>query len=169
MRVNYHYAILSYCPDLTDPSSQSFPVGMVAIGKIGDNTTFAISIARSINKLCSQNVLLDPFSMQIVENFHTFIDKQLKEGLEKTGINDFLFWLQNRLRNTIHISHINCRECEVEQPDHVLNDALRLFNGEIEHFDPVLIKIEENQRGLPDIRMHECQPPSHCNQIHAHA
>ncbi len=113
MRVRYHYAVLSYCGDLTDPGAPSIPVGAIAIGNLSENTVFVLSITRSGSIEDAIPDLQDPFSARILSRFHSFVEHQIEDGLVHSGVDGFLHWLQEKLRNTIHISAIHQRECEI--------------------------------------------------------
>ena len=171
MHVNYHYAVLSYCPDLTSPSAESFPVGMVAIGNLSNDVVFAISIARSTYRASSSDNLCDPFSSQILNNFHNFIDAQLREGFENTGADNFLPWLQGRLRNTIHISYIDDRVCDVneEQVGYLINDALQLFDEQIINAGHTPPLQDKRHIELPDLRIQEYPVASNYHGLAAQA
>lgn len=135
MDIKYRYAVLSFCMDLTSPSSRSQPIGLLAIAE-SENSAFVLSITRAFPGEDTTGIGNDPFSKRILNNFQSFISEQLEQGLEEAGPAGFLPWLQDRLRNTIHVSTIGQEKSVVhvsqeELPMGLMNDFMKIFKREV--------------------------------------
>lgn len=140
MNLNYKYAILGFCLDLTDPNALSQPVGIIGIGELSKDKGFAMSISLFSGAEEMEEFKDDSYSRIILKDFQSFLHEQLNIGLKEVKNDDFLFWLQDRLRNTLHVSSIEQREVEMKDDSDVSTQIIADF---IDVFKSVLGISEE--------------------------
>jgi len=139
MNINYNYAIISFCSDLTNPNAGSLPVGMIGIGKTGEDAGFVMSITPKSpdDAFMAKD---DPFSKQILSDLDTFLSRQLEAGLNEVGPDNFLEWLHHRLRNSIHVSIIDSQQVKVKDQEAIaenlmpalMADFMKVFTKNVE-------------------------------------
>lgn len=88
------YAVLNFCPDLTDPSSRSIPVAMVAVVELSKASAAVFVGAERF----SEDRMRDPFG--ILADLARFLDTRVQEGLAESGPSGLLEFLQKRLRHS---------------------------------------------------------------------
>jgi hypothetical protein len=99
VELSIHYAVLSYCDDLTDPDATTRPVAMVGVG----DDAFGFFIVRADP---GDDLGGDSVSKSILNNLPSLLQRQLREGLHEVGPQRFLSWLHDRYRNSVSVSAI---------------------------------------------------------------
>ena len=131
--MQYDYAVLSFCPDLTDPHSQSVPIGFIAVGHKGSEGVLMTALRSFFGK---ETPIPEPDDSlrSILENLQDFVHTELQDGLSSVEPKNLLNWLQERLRNTIHVSLVGTSTVYADEADtwpEMAWDALTLFNRKI--------------------------------------
>jgi hypothetical protein len=136
MSLSIRYAVLSYCPDLTDPDAELQPLALIGVG--GDDA-FGFFVVRSEP---GRELGKDEVSRSVLNNLPALLQRQMREGLEDVGPRQFLSWLHDRYRNSLSISAISS---EVVPLDSSVEEAL--LRGTI--FPPLLDLYRRIVRGAP--------------------
>lgn len=103
MELHYRYAIVSFCPDLTDPAARSVPVAILIIANAGDAT---IAVATGWYPLEDS----DPISSVLLRDIPRFLRAHVDEVLSSQADADaesIICALQHSLRNSVHVSEVS--------------------------------------------------------------
>ena len=103
MELSYRYAIVSFCPDLTDPKASSMPVALLMIAMSGDEM-----IATATG--CYPEDSDDPISSALLKDMPRFLQAHVNEVCnDQTEIDPeaLLCALQHSLRNSVHVSGVS--------------------------------------------------------------
>ena len=103
MKVQLNYGVLSFCPDLTNPSAVSIPLGIVGAGVAADRDRFWFFVLKNPpwNEPAIDN---DPVAKSILAELPALLDKQVGEGAAKVETRNFSSWLHGQFRNSLHVS-----------------------------------------------------------------
>lgn len=94
MKLPVSYAVLNFCPDLTDPKSTSVPVAMVAVVELSKDSAAVFVGAERF----AEDRMRDPFG--VLADLARFLDLRVQEGLTESGPSGLLGFLQKRLRHS---------------------------------------------------------------------
>lgn len=131
--MQYNYAVLSFCSDLTNPQARSVPIGLIAIGYKGSEGVLVTAL-RSFLGEEAPIPESDNSAKSILENLQDFVHTELQDGLNSVGPKNLLDWLQGKPRNTIHVSFVGTSTVYADEADtwpEMAWDALSLFNRKI--------------------------------------
>src|SRR4051794_14941103 len=100
MDAQLKYAVLSSCSDLTDPRAGSKPVAIVGVGEDrAQQFWFCVVCSAPGDMLDLAN---DPVSRSVLNDLPTLLEQQMRTGAIKVGATNFLPWLHDRFRNSLH-------------------------------------------------------------------
>lgn len=117
------YAVLSFCKDLTDPKATSFPVGIFGLSaKKNSGFWFYVCADRPGDRTPSA----DEWSKAILNNLPSLLHDQIAEGLKTVAPDNFLHWLHDRFRNSLHVSNIEAKDVDVDEKN-VSSQLTRLY------------------------------------------
>lgn len=100
MKGQLQYAIISYCPRLTDPDASSTPIAMVGLSL--DPEAVFLAVRSKPERLAE-----DPLSKQVLSHLGSFLYEMVNEGFEQVSKEELLFWVHENLRNSVFVSEIN--------------------------------------------------------------
>ena len=103
MKVQLNYGVLSFCPDLTDPSAVSIPLGIVGAGVAANKDRFWFFVLKN-PPWHTPAIDNDPIAKSILSELPALLDKQVGEGAAKVETRNFSSWLHGQFRNTLHVS-----------------------------------------------------------------
>lgn len=104
-------AVLSFCPDLTDPDAASVPVALIGFATAPDNETGVLFLAvRESTEIAKDEITRDVFA-----RLTSFLRDEIDRGVEEVGVQGLLGWLQYNLRNSLYISKIVERAAPIER------------------------------------------------------
>ena len=105
MRLQYQFAVLSFCPDLTDPKAKSEPVAVVGMGKLGpDNFWFCVIRSQPADHLAVED---DEWAKAILNDLPSLLQHQINEASRNVAPTSFFLWLHERFRNSLHVSTVS--------------------------------------------------------------
>jgi len=162
MEIHSKYAVIGYCPDLTDPKAQSVPLAIVAVGEGGAGQGFVLSITSVSQQLAIPELQRDVYSAKMLSDFQGFLHTQIKASLRVPNTSSLLTELNKRLRHTIHIESIKDFTFNSQEEQNLAPEAMRafahIFDQEIVHITTASSSATaskmENKHGLdmsPDI------------------
>ena len=124
MNVSYRYAVVSWCPDLTDPDALAVPAALVLVSR--DDAGLDLAVACGAQFDGTGDSLSDAFLRDISVVIRNHMDRLSAPTLEQ---------LAASLRGTLHVSRI-APQASVEVHDEVdlVREALRLLGVEIDAF-----------------------------------
>src|SRR2546428_4386153 len=96
------YAVLSFCTDLTDPKATSKPVAIVGVGHDRDQQFWFCVVCPAPGDML--DLANDPVSRDVLNDLPALLEQQMKAGAARIGAGDFLPWLHDRFRNSLHVS-----------------------------------------------------------------
>lgn len=132
MKLKHRFAVVSWCPDLTDPNAVSIPVAVLLIAKAG-RMNFAASMGMQVEGD------LDAFEQDLLRDvpllIRRYVDDFIKSNPAAKG-NDVLLAVHHALRNSLHVSKVE--EEQVTNVDVVTADTLMgllqaLFEREVKN------------------------------------
>lgn len=100
MKLKSRYAVISFCPDLTDPSASSVPVAVLLIAEASEGL-FAAALARG-------NLKVDAITAEFLHD----VPRLLKDHIESVDPDahtpeTLLHKLHDSLRNSLHVAKIS--------------------------------------------------------------
>lgn len=100
--IAYRYAVVSWCPDLTDPNGPSVPLALLMVGDAGDGYFAAI-----VGAVLKGN--LDPITSAILRDVPGLVKRQLDDMIAKDqpSPDDVVERLTKSLRGSLHVSKIS--------------------------------------------------------------
>ena len=117
------YGVVSFCPDLTDPAAPSVPVAVIGLlgekshaNGEGNGKIFMIARADAEDLLPIED---DPLARAILNDLPDFLGEQVREGLRIAGASGLISWIEHSLRNSLHISNIQCSNVDMAVDDHI--------------------------------------------------
>lgn len=114
MKLRYKHAVVSFCPDLTDPDGYSIPVGVLLIGRSDELGVAAATALRS--HALAKTGLLDPISAAIQDDLLGVLQEHVNEAIEaehgRVDPGRVLATLQGALRNSLFVSRISEEQTE---------------------------------------------------------
>jgi hypothetical protein len=106
IRIFYRYAVLSFCKDLTDPRAASVPVGIAGVGTHSPRWGFWCHTTKQ--RPGDQSGLeLNAISKSVLNDLPSLVERQVLEGIESVSPKEFVSWLHERFRNSLHVSSIH--------------------------------------------------------------
>lgn len=128
MKVPLKYAVMSFCPDLTDPEAVARPVAIVGAGRLyvpgGRKKDFAFYVVR--NQPGTDLALpQDQLSQSILSGLPALFDRQIADG-SGVGMAGFLPWLHNRFRNSLHVASVHETTIQANDPLELQSACVRL-------------------------------------------
>jgi hypothetical protein len=105
--MDVRYAVLSFCPDLTDPDAELHPVAVIGVG----DDAFGFFVVRQEPGAVFGK---DEVSKSVLNNLPSLLHRQLREGMSEVGPTQFLSWLHDRYRNSLSISAISTEALGLE-------------------------------------------------------
>jgi hypothetical protein len=106
IRIIYRYAVLSFCKDLTDPRGESVPVGIAGVGT--HSPTWGFWCYTTKQQPGDQSGLdLDAISKSVLNDLPSLLERQILQGIEAVSPKEFVSWLHERFRNSLHVSSIH--------------------------------------------------------------
>ena len=134
MELNYRYAVVSFCPDLTAQVSPSLPVALLMIALSGEEM-----IAAATGWYPQDNE--DPISSALLKDMPRFLKAHVNEvcsGQKEIDSEALFCALQHSLRNSVHVSAVSTsmvEHIEAETPEGlastVTSKAIALFYKEM--------------------------------------
>lgn len=109
MIVKYHYAVLSFVTDLSDPRSEAVPVAVIAIGPITEEIGFCYFAAEK-----RPSIAADSDSFGLLKDLPKLLDTMIREGLAQAGRGKLLEWLQSSLRHTLALGQSRTETLSIE-------------------------------------------------------
>lgn len=108
MKLRYGYAIVSFCPDLTNPLLPSIPIAGLTLGEIESEKIAVTAIIRPADDFFAD----DPITCAIVNDLPAVLSEHVNDAFEKSKndpmpIDAVLRRLQNALRNSLHVSSMS--------------------------------------------------------------
>jgi len=100
MKLEYRYAVIGWCPDLTDPSATAVPAGIVLVGTLDGTTHLAATLGGVISGE------LDPVSAAILRDVPDMIRRHVDDLLEQKPAplpHEVLESLHHSLRNSLSV------------------------------------------------------------------
>ena len=111
------YGVVSFCPDLTDPAAPTVPVAVIGLlgekshaNGEGNGKIFMIARADAEDLLPIED---DPLARAILNDLPDFLGEQVREGLRIAGASGLISWIEHSLRNSLHISNIQCSNVDM--------------------------------------------------------
>ena len=135
MKVTYHKAIISFCPDLTSPDALSLPLACLLVGEDGDGKRFAASAVL----VPGSSLALDPLSRDLLSDVPHLLKRHVGAVLNHlprdAALEQILLSLHDALRNSLHVAGIaSPSEIDVaadELQPRLIGIALRELRSEI--------------------------------------
>lgn len=128
IRVIYRYAVLSFCKDLTDPKAESVPVGIAGVGTVSPSWGFWCYTTKQ--RPGDQSGLdLDAISRSVLNELPSLLERQILQGIESVSPKEFVSWLHERFRNSLHVASIHKGILEVD-----VRDGSALMNRLVKEF-----------------------------------
>lgn len=121
MTIYYRYAVVSWCPDLTDPSSPSVPLALLMVGTAGGQH-FAAAVGACVEGE------LDPITTRVLSDVPTLVRRHVDDILaqnpppEPDAVIDSL---TDALRGSLHVSHVSTVETLVGTSDDINSQILQ--------------------------------------------
>ncbi len=132
MKLRYKHAVVSFCPDLTDPNGFSVPVGVLFVGR---SDGLGVAAATSVRaQALGSTRLLDPISSRIIDNLLSVLKEHVDDAIASSrgdvDLDDVLASLQRSLRNSLFVSSISAEASAVlTEPDEVQSFAVKTVLG----------------------------------------
>ena len=106
--LKYGYAVVSFCPDLTNPDSDSIPLAGLLVGEVEDDPVAAVAWFE-ISEAIFKN---DPVAAAIMTDLpgvlRSHVDDAWTRLIDKSeGADAILGEVHNALRNSLHVSEIS--------------------------------------------------------------
>lgn len=127
MKVTYEYAVVHYCPDLTDPDARSTPVALIGLSHPGSDPGF-LFVGVGENPFTSA-----PDPLGLYADLPEFFGKLLKRGLDEAKPDAILAWVRARLGGTLSMGKVERRESTLRSLDAeaVTGELFRLLHAEV--------------------------------------
>jgi hypothetical protein len=163
MKVPLRYAVMSFCPDLTDPQAVARPVAIVGAGRLylprGRKSDFAFYVVR--NRPGSDPALpQDELSQSILNGLPVLFDKQIFDGVSGVALDRFLPWLQNRFRNSLHVASVHETTVPARDQVELQSSCVRLYLKTVLRLPSGRLKLpgREDRRSPPATPQPELMP-----------
>jgi hypothetical protein len=128
MDAELKYAVLSFCTDLTDPKATSKPVAIVGVGDGHQDQHqqfwFCVVCSAPGDMLDLAN---DPVSRSVLNDLPTLLEQQMRAGVTRVGAANFLPWLHDRFRNSLHVSAFHETTQQYQHADELVAAVVRLY------------------------------------------
>jgi hypothetical protein len=118
------FAVLSFCPDLTNPREASQPVAVAGTGRLDESgAAFWFYVVGSTPAAGST---YDDVSRDMLNSLPMLLQRQM---LEATNVkpDGFLEWLHDRFRNSLHVSAIEDRQDAISDIAEAPSVVIRLY------------------------------------------
>jgi hypothetical protein len=105
MKLRYHIATISFCPNLTKPDSKAIPVGILMVGECAEQAMAFLAVREDRALLES----LPPLIRSVVQDFPKLLQGQLEEILTNNGsssIDSIMNIFEESLRNSFFVSDL---------------------------------------------------------------
>jgi len=124
----YRYAVLSFCKDLTDPKATSVPVAIVGIGTVCPRWGFWCQTTKQ-HPGDQSSLDLDADSRSVLNELPSLLERQFLQGIEAVSPKEFVSWLHEHFRNSLHVSsiHKGILELDVHDGSELMNLLVREF------------------------------------------
>ncbi|MBI5495654.1 MAG: hypothetical protein HY904_11570 [Deltaproteobacteria bacterium] len=104
MKAQYRYAVISWCPDLTDPEARSFPAAVLFAGRLGPlNFGAVVGLAKF-------GGTLDSLSRKLLADVPGLVRRHVEAVIEQSAPANpdaLLYSMQNALRNSLHVASVS--------------------------------------------------------------
>lgn len=106
MDLTHYRAVLSFCPDLTDPAAVSIPMGVLLLADSPKVRIAMVAVAES--PLLRE--VVDPITREMLATVPQMLERQVRLALDGDGASasadEILATLCHTLRNTLYVSRI---------------------------------------------------------------
>ena len=117
MTIHTHYAVVSYCQDLTSPSAPATPIAVLLIG---DDDQLSVAAVVAMKEFADVDPITRAFLTNIQEMLKNHVDSAFRENPNRPP-KDLLVALHDALRNSLHVSKIEAGK-DLELPDATLSE-----------------------------------------------
>ena len=107
MRMQYSYGIVSFCPDLTSSSAESFPVGALLVGNLLDSDD---GVAAVLVPALANAEVLDPMTREVLMSVSDLLRLHVDEVISEdraAAPKTIVTRLHDKLRNSLFVSEIS--------------------------------------------------------------
>lgn len=115
MKLRYHIATLSFCPDLLDPEAASIPVGILLLAEAAGQGVALLAVDKNL----PLSEALPPVVREIVGQFPQLVQAQLESILQSdagANIDTIMEVFEDSLRNSFYVSDLQLNQI-IDIPD----------------------------------------------------
>jgi hypothetical protein len=129
-----NYGVLSFCADLTDPSAESVPLGIVGAGVAGNRDRFWFFVIK--NPPWDHPVIQsDPLAKSVLAGLPELLKRQVREGASRVETRKFSSWLHDQFRNSLHVSDVKREVFQARSGDpqkEVMNHCIGVYRDTVQ-------------------------------------
>jgi len=125
--IKYHYAVIGFSPDLTNPGQRPVPVAVVGSGTREAGTNGFLFVLANPDP----GIPVDPTSRDILAGMPRFLRDHLEAGVSKFGGDAWLNDLSQQLNQSLHVTKVAETTAELPTVDFekIVMAVLQQFQG----------------------------------------